>query len=175
MVALAAGRLCHADELVHEALALGERAQPAEAIPVYRLQRYTLCDFRGALEEVEPEIADLVTQYPARPVLRCALAHVHARLGRTGEATCALDDLVRDDCSALPFDQEWLFGMSLLAETSALLGDGASAAVLYRLLIPWAKCTAAGHPERIRGSISRYLGLLAATTNPCDEAEHHFE
>src|SRR3954453_22557251 len=62
--------------------------------------------------------------------------------------------------------------MSLLAETSALLGDGASAAVLYRLLLPWAKCNAADHPEGIRGSISRYLGLLAATTKPCDEAEH---
>jgi hypothetical protein len=175
MLALAAGRLCDADKLVHDALSLGERAQPAEAIPVYRLQRYTLCDFRGALDEVEPGIADLVIEYPARPVLRCALAHVHARLGRPGEADCALDDLVRDDCSALPFDQEWLFGMSLLAETSAVLGDGASAAVLYRLLLPWASCNAADHPEGIRGSISRYLGLLAATTKRCDEAEHHFE
>ncbi len=65
--------------------------------------------------------------------------------------------------------------MSLLAETSALLGDSDSAAVLYRLLVPWAALNAADHPEGIRGSVSRYLGLLAATTSMWTEAAGHFE
>ena len=175
LLALAAGRLTEAEALIPQAFALGERALPEMAIPVYRLQRYTLCDFRGRLEEVEPAICDLVAEYPARPVFRCALAHLHARLGRTAEAQRALDDLAGDDFSALPFDQEWLYGMSLLAETSALVGDNNSAAVLYRLLAPWAAFNAVDVGEGFRGSVSRYLGLLAATTKRSQDAELHFE
>ena len=119
MLALAVGRLDAAETLVHNALVLGEGALPESAIPVNRLQLYTLADFRGNLEQIEPAIIDLVAAYPARPVFRCVLAHLHSRLGRLADARQALEELARDDFSALPFDQEWLFGMSLLAETSA--------------------------------------------------------
>jgi DNA-binding SARP family transcriptional activator len=174
-LALAAGRLTEADELVPQAFALGEGAKPEVAIPVVRIQRYTLSEFRGSLEEVEPEIRDLVAEYPARPAFRCALVHLHARLGRLPEARQALADFVRDDCSALPFDQEWLYGMSLLAEAAAFLGDSDAAGVLYELLLPYATFNAADWPEGIRGSISRYLGLLATTTKRWQDAELHFE
>ena len=175
MLALAAGRLAKAEELVTKAFALGERAQPEMAIPVHRLQHYTLCDFRGSLEEVEPAMCELVAEYPARPVFRCALAHLHAQLGRTAEAKRALDDLAGDDFSALPFDMEWLYGMSLLAETSARLGDTDSAAVMYGLLLPWATFNVTDHPEGFRGSVARYLGILATTTGRSREAAEHFE
>ncbi len=175
MLALAAGRLDEGEELVPQALALGERAQPAAAIAVYGLQRYTLCDFRGGLEELVPAICDLVAGYPARPVFRCVLAHLHGRLGQLPEAKRALDELAPDAFSALPFDQEWLYGMSLLAETSALLGDTDSATVLYGLLLPWAAFNAVDQAEGMRGSLSRYLGLLAATTERWEDAELHFE
>ena len=108
-------------------------------------------------------------------MFRCALAHLRARTGRLAEAKRTLDDLAVDDFSAVPFDQEWLLGMSLLAETSAVLGDTDSAAILYRLLVPWAAFNAADHPEGIRGSISRYLGLLATATERWTEAAQHFE
>ena len=65
--------------------------------------------------------------------------------------------------------------MSLLAETSALLRDGDSAAVLYRLLVPWAGLNAANWPEGVRGSVARYLGILATTTESWDAAEVHLE
>jgi DNA-binding SARP family transcriptional activator len=175
MLALAAGRLTEAEELVAQALALGEDAQPTAAIPVYVLQRYTLCDFRGGLEEVEPAIRDLVAKYPARRVFRCAVAYLDLRLGRLPEAKQALEELSANDFSALPFDQEWLYGMSLLAETAALLADTHSAPVLYRLLAPWATLNAVDQAEGIRGSVARYLGLLATTTEGWDEAELHFE
>lgn len=175
MLALAAGRLTEAAELVPQALALGEQAQRDAAIPVYRLQRYTLCDFQGGLEEIESAIRDLVIEYPARPVFRCLLAHLHTRLGRLQEAKRALDGLAEDDFSALPFDQEWLFGLSLLAETSSLLGDTNSASVLYRLLLPWAALNVVDQGEGIRGSVSRYLGILAATLTRLDDAARHFE
>jgi hypothetical protein len=65
--------------------------------------------------------------------------------------------------------------MSLLAETSALLGDTDSASVLYRLLVPWATLNVADVGEGIRGSVSRYLGILATMRKSWVEAEQHFE
>jgi DNA-binding SARP family transcriptional activator/tetratricopeptide (TPR) repeat protein len=175
MLALAKGRLPLAEELVTEAFSLGQRAQPEMAIPVHRLQRYALCDFQGSLEEIEPEIRELADAYPARPVFRCALAHLHARVGRTAEAMDALDDLAQDGFSTLPFDMEWLYAMSLLVETSALLDDTDSASVMYGLLLPWESFNVTDHPEGFRGAVARYLGILATTTGRWHEAGMHFE
>jgi DNA-binding SARP family transcriptional activator len=174
MLALAKGSLAEAEELVPRACALGEKAQPAVAIPVYRLERYTLCEFRGRLADVLPEIRDSVAEYPTRPVFRCALAHCHARLGRLAESGRAFGEIEPAEF-VLPFDQEWLLGMSMLAETSALLSRRDSAAVLYRLLTPWAELNVGDHPEAIRGSVARYLGILASAVERWDDAELHFE
>jgi hypothetical protein len=175
MFALAAGRLTEAEELVAQSFAIGKRVAPEAAIPVYRLQCHALRDLQERLEEIAPAIRDLVAEYPARPAFRCALAHVHARLGHASEAQQALDAFAQDEFAGLPFDQEWLYGMSLLAETCDLLGDADAGAVLYRLLVPWAAFSAADHPEGFRGSISRYLGLLASMTQSWEAAELHFE
>jgi DNA-binding SARP family transcriptional activator len=175
MLALAAGSMPEAEQLVARALSLGRHTQPRAAIPVYRLQQYALCDFGPSLEQIEPDIRDLVDQYAARPVFRCVLAHLHARLGRTAEAKRAHEKLAQDGFSGLPFDQEWLYGMTLLAETSALLPDADSASALYGLLLPWAGLNAVDQAEGIRGSVARYLGILAATLKRWHEAERHFE
>jgi tetratricopeptide (TPR) repeat protein len=86
-----------------------------------------------------------------------------------------LTEFAAHDFSALPFDQEWLFGMSLLAETAALLSDTESAPVLYKLLAPWHSFNAVDVGEGIRGSVSRYLGMLAAATGGWEQAELHFD
>jgi tetratricopeptide (TPR) repeat protein len=173
-LALAMGRLTEGEDLARQALPLGEGAQADHAIAYYRLQLYTLCEFRGELHEIAPAVRELVHQHPARPIFRCALAHLDARLGRTDEARREFDDLARDDFSALPFDQEWLYGMSLLAESCAALNDTHSAVVLYEKLLPYAAFNAA-NGEGFRGAVSRYLGILATTTKRWDQAQRHFE
>jgi DNA-binding SARP family transcriptional activator len=175
MLALATGRISEAADLIPHALALGERAEPELAVPINRVHRYLLCELRGGLEELEPAMVDLAAEYPARPVFRCVLAHLRAALRRREEAQRDLTDLARDDFAALNFDLEWLLGMSLLAETSVLLGDVAAATTLYRLLLPWKKLNVADYPEGIRGSVSRYLGLLATATDHVEDGERHFE
>ncbi len=132
MLSIARGRLLEAEELIAQAYTSGEYAQSEIAVPVFRCQRYALQDLRGDLAGIEREIAELVADYPARPVFRSILAHLHARLGRFEDAEPALAELAQ----TLPFDQEWLFGMSLLAETAALLSDAETAAVLYHALLP---------------------------------------
>jgi uncharacterized protein HemY len=145
------------------------------AIPVYHVQRIRLCDFTGGLEETEAGIREVVDAYPARVVFRCVLAQLLARLGRTAEAQSILDDLAPADFDALPFDQEWFFGLSLLADTSVVLGAADRAAVLYRLLLPWSAVNASDHPEGFRGAIARDLARLAVLTERWDDAEAHFE
>ena len=85
------------------------------------------------------------------------------------------DDLATDDFAGLPFDMEWLYGMSLLAETCCSLDDTESAAVLYELLAPYAAFNVVDTPEGIRGSVSRYLGLLAATLERWNAAGKHYD
>ena len=175
LFALASGRLTEAERLVPQAFAFGERTLPDVAAPVYWLQCHALRDFQGRLDEIAPAIRDLVDTYPTRPAFRCALAHLEARLGHVTEAGQVVADLARDDFAALPFDQEWLYGMSLLAETSCVLGDSDAGAVIYRLLVPWQAFSAADHPEGFRGSIARYLGLLATSAERWEDAERHFQ
>jgi DNA-binding SARP family transcriptional activator/class 3 adenylate cyclase/tetratricopeptide (TPR) repeat protein len=176
MLSLASGRLKEAEELSERAFEFGERAQRSAATTVYRLQRYTLRDFQGGLgEEFVRDIQELAAEHRARPVFRCALAYLYARLGRLQEAQQTVDRLASDDFATVPFDHEWLYGMSFLAETVASLGDRDVAAILYRLLLPWAALNAVDQAEGIRGSVARYLALLATTTERWDEAERHFE
>jgi DNA-binding SARP family transcriptional activator len=174
-VALALGKAKEAEALVSKAYAFGELAQPEMAVPVYHVQRIRLCDFTGGLEQTEPGIRAVVGAYPARTVFQCVLAQLLARLGRKHEAQRIVDDLAPDDFAALPFDQEWFFGTSLLADTSILLGDAERAAVLYRLLRPWSAVNASDHPEGFRGAIARDLALLAVLMEVWDDAERHFE
>jgi DNA-binding SARP family transcriptional activator/tetratricopeptide (TPR) repeat protein len=177
LFALSAGRFADAEALTAQALALGERANPHGAIPIHWLQCYALCDGPGrvGLEEVEAPMTNLVSEYPARPVFRCAVVHLLARSGRSADARRELDALAVDDFAVLPFDQEWLFGMSFLAESSVALGDRNAAVVLYRLLAPWETYAAVDVAEGFRGSISRDLGLLGSTLEHFDDAQRHFE
>ena len=167
MLALATGRLDEAEALMAAALPLGERAQPEHAIPHDRLQRYTLGCFRGELDESEPELRALAADYPARPVFSCAYANCLARLGRLTEAMQLLEALAPDDFAALPFDQEWLFAIALLADTCVRLGDEEKAEALYRLASPYAALNAVDVAEGFMGSISRYRRSSCRPARPC--------
>jgi DNA-binding SARP family transcriptional activator/tetratricopeptide (TPR) repeat protein len=174
-LALAEGRFDEADALIEAALTVGEQAMPEAARSHHRMQRFILCDFRGGLEAVEPSIAELVAEHPTRPVFVCALAYLQARLGREVDAQPLLDEMARDELAALPFDQEWLLGASLVAEACLLLGDTASAEGVYRKLLPWQAMNAVDQSEGTRGSIARCLGQLATLLERWDDAVGHFE
>ena len=174
MLPLADGRFDEAEEVAQRALALGERAN-AIAIPTFRLHMYALGIARGDIDELEPLIRATLAEYPARPFIRCLLVHLHSLLERTEEARQEFDDLAKNRFDAIPFDIEWLYGLSLLAETCAALEDHDAAAELYTQLSPYAHQNAVNVPEGMRGSVSRYLGLLAGTMQRFDDAEHHYQ
>ena len=175
MIATASGRFEDAAGLAEQAAGLGELAIPELAIPVRVFQQYMLGDFCGELDEVEEAMHEVVTDNPTRAVFACALAHIYARLGKRTEAERTLERLARDGFAAVHFDQEWLVATSLLAETAALLERADLAPGLYELIAPYGGLNAVDLPEAIRGSMSRYLGLLAALQRHWTAAVEHFE
>jgi tetratricopeptide (TPR) repeat protein len=175
LLALAAGKVAEAEQENETAISVGERAIGDTAIAGHRALLSAIYDGRGMFEDAQAAIGDLPERFPERPVFRCVQAYIHARLGAMKDAQRGLDDLAKGDFDALPFDIEWLYTMTLLAETCTLLHDRTAAAVLYQRLAPYGELNAFDPPEGSRGSVARYLGLLATTLGRRDQAAAHFE
>jgi tetratricopeptide (TPR) repeat protein len=172
MLALLQGRYEEADRLITDALHLGERAHPMDAAVAHRIQTFVLLRDRGRVEEVEAVIRRSVEQYPWYPMFRCVLALLYAETGRPEPSAELAEALIAEDV-ALPVDTQWLFGVSLLAEAIAVLGDERRAAVLYRLILPHAHHNVYAPPDISLGSAHRYLGILALAQGKGAEAERH--
>jgi DNA-binding SARP family transcriptional activator len=176
-IALLEGEFTRAEQLIDEALELGERAQRWNARVAYRLQSFLLRHAQGRL----PELADIYEAHPSAfdyrtyRIFDCVVARFYDELGRREDARAKFEELAKDDFSGIPFDEEWLTSMCLLADLAASLGETGRTRVLYESLVPYAERMAAGYPEISVGAVSRYLGLLAAADSRWDDAEHHFE
>ena len=103
------------------------------------------------------------------------LAALYDELGRELECASAFETLAADDFAALPRDEEWLYGMTLLAPVCASLGDERRAELLYGLLAPYGDRNALSVPDVAAGSVARSLGVLAAATGRREEASGHYE
>jgi DNA-binding SARP family transcriptional activator len=173
-LALLDGRLAEADVLVMQARSFGERAQSWSSAVSYGLQLFLLRREQGRLTEVEDLIRSSADLYPTYPIWRCVLAETAAELGNVADARSMLDELAANDFGRIPFDEEWLVSLTLLAEAATLLGDSQKASTIFRLLQPWGHRVAVSYPEISTGSVARYLGLLATTLERWEDAERSF-
>jgi tetratricopeptide (TPR) repeat protein len=169
------GRFEEAEELIAQAFALGARAQGSIASIYRAIHLHALRSAQGRLEEHEEPMRRAAADFPTYVVLRCVLAHLYSELGRDREARALLEALAANDFAALPVNEEWLFGMSLLADVAGAAGDERQAAALYELMLPYAALNAVSAPDSCRGSVSRNLGVLAAKLSRLDAAAKHFE
>src|SRR5690606_38075255 len=78
-------------------------------------------------------------------------------------------EMTADRCAALADDPEPLGTASWLAETCARLGAREEAGALYERVAPWRDQFAGTYAIVCRGSLARYLGLLADTAGRYDE------
>ncbi|MEO3855580.1 response regulator transcription factor [Acrocarpospora sp. B8E8] len=73
---------------------------------------------------------------------------------------------------ALPINQRWTTIVTSTGELAAALGDRDTAALCYRLLLPYG-----GYYDNqaaaCNGAIARTLGILAAATDRLDDADRH--
>ena len=168
------GRLTEAERSIEAALRVGERAQSWNAAVSYGLQLYLLRREQGRVSEIEDLVRRSVEEYPGYPIWRCVLAHMAGELGYVPEARAVVAALAADDFASVPFDEEWLVSMSLIAETTCALGEAELAEALYERLLPYADRVAISYPEVSWGAVARYLGLLATTAEAWDDAEQCF-
>ena len=175
VVALFKGRFDEAEALIGAALRLGERAQRRDAVVSHRLQLFMLWRETKRVAEIDELMGRAVAEFPTRPIFRCALASVRAELGDGGQAQRLLADLAANDFGVINRDNEYLLSLGLLADTARDLGDARAAAVLYDLLVPYAHLNASNADELAAGSVSRPLGVLAATMTRWEDAARHFD
>ena len=153
----------------------GERIGTPVALNFFGAQLYPIRREQGRLAEMEPLVQDLVDRYPGIPSWRCALANLYAEIGDRDQAAEHYNVIAAANFE-LPFDQAWIIGVALLADTAGFLGDVDGAAILHGMLSPYADhiVDVAGLLDAY-GSVRRSLGVLTTVLGRFDEAEDHFE
>jgi len=174
-VALADGRFETAEELIERAETLGRRAVAWSAQSTRKLQRFVLYRHHDRLSEIEAEVRDHPDDFASPLLHRSTLAYIHAATGGEATAAAVLDEIFTHDLEHWHVDEEWLFSLSLLAETCVLLGDMERGAPLYELLLPRAASNAVAFGEVGLDAVARPLGLLAMSLDRPGEAAEHFE
>ena len=113
-----AGRDGEAEELAHDAAALGRRlGQPAaDAYRVGQLARIYWS--AGRLAELEDDIIEALARFPGLVTLRCLRALTDATAGRTADAAREIAALAADGFAALPRDSLYLASMAILGEAA---------------------------------------------------------
>jgi DNA-binding SARP family transcriptional activator len=171
IMALFEGDFALAAEKTPSALGLAKTMRGHMPLASARLQTFMLRREQRRLAEVADEMESI---FLGIDVWRCAVSNLYSELGRPEDADSVLSELAEIDFDVRP-DNDKLFGWSFLAETSVALGAADHSRTLYELLRPHAHRNAVCHPACAAGSVSRYLGLLAAALSRWDEAERHFE
>jgi class 3 adenylate cyclase/tetratricopeptide (TPR) repeat protein len=181
MRAIMDGRFEEGERLAQEALTVGQavhtRADLNSPLVAFGAQLFELRWHQGRLAELETALKGYLEQYPDIPVWRAVSALLHSEADRPEKVRDEFEQLAIADFADLPRDVVWLICVALLSEVCAYLGDAARSAKLYDLLLPYAgRTVVAGNPVILcRGSVSRNLGLLAATMRRWDEAQQHFQ
>ncbi len=169
-----AGRVHEGERLAHQALEVGGSANYPEARLFFGVQLLAIRIVQGRLGELEALVAEFIAQHPGLWGWQPVLALCYCERNRRDEAHVVFQKLTADNFASRPYDVNWLAAMTLSAEACAELGDVSAAAVLSRLLTPYADLFVTAGPVTCLGSVARYLGRLAATMGSLDEADAHF-
>ena len=173
--ALLEGRLEDCETLAHDALTYSYEGHDEPATHMFSAQMFFIRTEQGRLDELVETVKLLAEQYPQPPNWRCGLALIYAHLERRALAEHELEALAHEDFRDIPHDAYWLLNLSVLSLVVVFLDDAARAELLYELLLPFADRCVVVFALLGPGSVSRFLGLLAATLSRYDDAERHFE
>jgi DNA-binding SARP family transcriptional activator len=168
------GRFAEAEALAQDALELGMQTEMAYPAPVFGGQIAVLRTLQGRAEEIEAPVRALITGMPYVPAWRAGLAFALVESGRLDEVPEVLEAVVHPD--DVPRDMFFTVHMASMAEVCAALGDTERAVPVYEALLPLADnnvVLALG--ASCWGSVSHYLGVLAACLGNTDDADGHFQ
>jgi predicted ATPase len=174
--ALIEGRYTDAELLIGEA---ADRASGMADDSIVRMlvagQTFVMRWAEGRLGELEAGVASFADSYPTMPVWRCARCMVLRDQGRTEELRREVDRLAADRFAGVRRDNTWLASLAFLAEAATALDDEERAAALYELLAPFEGRNVVAPDGGFIGPVSRFLGILAATTGDWPSAAEHLE
>ena len=109
------------------------------------------------------------------PHVRARLVRVGADTGRRESAKAGLDVLAAQGFETIPKDICYLNTLSNIALAAIALDDRDRAEQVYALLAPYPEHNTPDQLLNDMGSVSRYLGLLAAYLGRDTRVEAHFE
>jgi DNA-binding SARP family transcriptional activator len=171
--ALYDGRFAEAEQLIQQAFDVAQEALGPDAVFTFHVQTFVLHKELGRLAEIEQTFMRFADDYP-RPLSRCLLANLLSAIGHHDHAQHIAEEYATS-VFALPRNDEWLLSSVMLAEVCTKGRDVSRSAILYELLLPCADSIASFWNEASAGSVSRYLGTLAATMGRFQDAAQHFE
>jgi tetratricopeptide (TPR) repeat protein len=174
MRALLEGRFAEAEQLTLQFVTLGQRLQFGSAEGIFGMQMFMLRREQGRLHEVAP-IVEMFVREHSSSAWKPGLALMYAELGLTDKARTVFEELAVNDFAAIQQDGIWAASITFLVEVCAALHDGDRAAVLYRVLSPYAPYAVVASEWASFGAAARFLGQLAATRREWQEAESHFD
>src|SRR5581483_5853394 len=169
------GRFNEAEALAAEVLENGRwLGQAAEA--VFALELMMVRYLQGRLSELIDGFRAFVALHPGIFGARCALGLTYLQMGAHGDARAILAELMAHDLADWPRNGTFLPTCVQLADICAALGEQRFAATIYTALLPYAdSCAAIPNAIAFIGSVSHYLGRLAATLGRHDDATRHLE
>jgi class 3 adenylate cyclase/DNA-binding CsgD family transcriptional regulator len=176
MVALLRGECANAERLILKLTELVRGFGGTHPADQVSMQIFALRREQGRLTGLQQVVSAFLRQHTAASVWSPGLMLVYLEIGQHKEAQEEFEKMAADDFASIPRDGRWHYSLVYLSEVCAALGDGARAAVLYRLLVPFARRNILlGFGMVCCGSADRFLGLLSAAMARWSEAQQHFE
>ncbi|HEU4975308.1 MAG TPA: AAA family ATPase [Baekduia sp.] len=167
-----AGRLEEAEQHAHQALEIATASAQPDALPFFTSQLTNIRYEQGRLAELQPLIAQVVSDNPGIPAFRAVLALACCEGDLDDEARRLLAHEAATGFSELPPDVTWLPGLAIYAEVAAHLQHRVAAETLHALLVPCAGQVVFSGISAW-GTVDHHLGALAAVLGRHDEAEEH--
>ncbi len=165
------GELAAAEELIEQALVLGEATGQPDAFVFYSVQLLALRAQQGRLAELREVVAEAARANPTLPGYRAWWAAAEVMAGDPARARSLLEAELAEGFP-IAWDNLWLLGHHAWSTVAAALGSPAACEALVQRLAPYADQVVSIGSITL-GSVAGCLGpMLLAGGRPSD-ARHH--
>jgi tetratricopeptide (TPR) repeat protein len=170
---LSTGRLTEAERLAFDARDLGRATGQTDADWFFAVNLAGIRYEQDRLEEVVDLFVEFEDSGQYGRGAAGAMVLLYAELDRPEETKRCLEKMAAPDFGDLPLNNVWLHFMCSAAPAAAALKDASRCRKLAAMLEPHADCMG-GTGLFWLGSVSHYLGLLAAALGHFELAEQRF-
>ena len=170
-----AGRLAEAEELAESALTVGLEAgvSESEAFRVSRSMLFMIRYEQGRTDEVVEMLTRAAAKETVSPLTFASLALALVELGDLEQARAAVARVAADDFASMATDHSLTYGLTMLAQACARIGDIGWTEALHRQLVPF-RGTIATTWSQSMGAVDHFVGLLDTVAGRYDQAEECF-